>query len=207
MIATQPTIASNGVPAPGIDLGELRSLTLDEYHRLIKLGFFTPDDRVELVEGYLVKKMPQVDPHAVSVSLLPDEFLKVLPADWIVRAQLPITLSGNNEPEPDAVVCLGPKRRYSTGRPTARDVAMVIEVSDTTIRRDRGLKLRAYARNRITVYWIVNLAEGQVEVYSAPRAGRNPTYRYRQDFGRGTRVPVVIRGKTVGDIAVNDLLA
>lgn len=212
MIAAQSLTASDstepdGNPPLGIDFSELRPLTIDEYHRLIKLGFFTPDDRVELIDGYLVKKMPQDDPHAVSVNLIPDAFTAVLPGEWIVRPQLPITLAGNSEPEPDVVVCLGPKRRYSAGHPTVRDIAIVIEVADTTLRRDRGLKLRAYARNRVPVYWIVNLVEEQVELYTGPRSGRSPGYRSRADFGRRARVPVQIKGKTIGEVAVKDLLS
>lgn len=213
MIASSSRVAKtqpNGRPCEDdLALDDLRPMTLDEYHRLIKIGFFTPDDRVELLDGYLVRKMPQDDPHAVSVSLLPDEFAKVIPAEWIVRSQLPITMASSSEPEPDGVVCLGPKRRYGAGHghPTAKDIAIVIEVADTTLRRDRTTKLRIYARNRLPVYWIINLIENQVEVYTEPRAARVPTYRHRTDYGRGSKVPVAVRGKVVGEVQVNDLLS
>jgi Uma2 family endonuclease len=153
--------------------------------------------------------MPQDDPHAVSVSLLPDEFAKVIPQEWIVRTQLPITMAGNSEPEPDGVVCLGPKRRYGAGNghPKARDIAIVIEVADTTLRRDRTTKLRIYARNRLPVYWIINLIEDQIEVYAEPRATRVPTYRSRANYVRGSKAPVVVRSKVVGEILVDELLA
>ena len=191
--------------AGGLRLGDLRLVTIGEYHRLIKIGFFTPNDRIELLDGLLVRKMPQEDPHAVIVSLLPDLFVAVLPADWTVRSQLPVTLAGDNEPEPDAVVCVGPKKRYRTGHPTGKDFEIVVEVVDATLRRDRTNKLQIYARNRIPAYWIVNVRAETVEVYSEPRAGQTPTYRRQENYPRGTQVPVVLRGEKVAEIKVDDL--
>jgi Uma2 family endonuclease len=210
MIATAPinSANSNGAglsPVNGIDVTDLWQMTVSEYHRLIKLGFFTPDDRVELLDGYLVRKMPQDDPHAVLVNILPDEFMKVIPEEWIVRAQLPVTLI-RSEPEPDAVICPGPKRRYRAGHPTAKDIPLIVEVADTTVRRDRTIKLAIYARNRIPVYWIINLIDNQIEVYTEPKAGRNPTYRVRKDYPAGSKVPVVLHGKHLGDLDVDLLL-
>ena len=204
--ATQ--ILEKVLAADKVDLGlnDLRRMTLLEYHRLIEIGFYSTEDRIELLDGYVVQKMPQNDPHAVCISLIPDELLKAIPSEWTVRSQLPITLAGDSEPEPDAVICSGPKRRYGTGHPVAKDLAIVIEVAHTTLRRDRILKLRIYARNRIAVYWIINLIDVRVEVYTRPIGGKNPTYRQREDYGLTDRVPVVIAGETVGEIAVKDLL-
>ena len=182
-------------------------MTIDEYHRLIKIGFFTPDDRIELLDGYLVQKMPQDDPHAVMVSILPDLLAAIVPRDWAIRTQLPVTLVGDNEPEPDAVICPGPKTRYRAGHPTARDIAIVIEVSDKTLRRDRSTKLRIYARNRLPVYWIVNIPSEVVEVYTEPRAGRTPGYRHRTDYRRGESVPIALPGGKARQLSVESLFA
>jgi len=82
-------------------------------------------------------------------------------------------------------------------------VALLVEVSETTLARDQGKKLAAYAKAGIPVYWIVNLVENQVEVYSSPGPDG---YQSRQDFKPGQDVPVVIEGVEVGRIAVADIL-
>jgi hypothetical protein len=85
-------------------------------------------------------------------------------------------------------------------------VALIIEVADTSPDEDRIRKGRIYARARIAVYWIVNLRESQVEVYTQPRAGKSPAYRQRRDYARKESVPVVLDGEEIGRIAVEDFL-
>ena len=88
--------------------------------------------------------------------------------------------------------------------PTAADVALLVEVSESTLGQDRGKKRTAYARARIPVYWIVNLVARQVEVYTRPvKEGR---YRSRKDYKPGQQVPVVIAGQQLPPIAVDDIL-
>lgn len=82
----------------------------------------------------------------------------------------------------------------------------MFEVSDATLELDRGLKLRIYASGLIPAYWIVNLVEARVEVYTQPRGGKKPTYKTRTDYGPNDTVPVVIAGKQVGTIAVKEVL-
>jgi Uma2 family endonuclease len=84
---------------------------------------------------------------------------------------------------------------------------MVIEVSDATLRRDRGLKKRIYARARIQVYWIINLPENRIEVYTEPiREAEEPDYQRRQDYFPDDEIPVVIEGREVGRLAARELL-
>jgi Putative restriction endonuclease len=80
---------------------------------------------------------------------------------------------------------------------------MPSSVSESTLDRDQGEKLSAYALGGVPVYWIVNLVDGQVEVYSGPSAAG---YQFRHIFGPGHEVPVVIDGKEMGRIAVIDVL-
>jgi len=83
----------------------------------------------------------------------------------------------------------------------------VVEVADASLNRDRTIKKRLYAAAGIAVYWIVNLVDSQVEVYTDPTGpGQQPDYRQRRDFDRAATVPVVIEGKEVGRLAVRDLL-
>jgi Uma2 family endonuclease len=145
-------------------------LSIEQYHAIIQAGILTDDDSVELLEGWLVFKMPKNPPHQATTRLVRTALENILPAGWYVDSQELITLS-NSEPEPDIVVVRGDTRQYLDRHPGAEDIALIIEVSDTTLQRDRTVKKRIYARAGISIYWIVNLVEEQVEVYSQPKRG------------------------------------
>jgi Uma2 family endonuclease len=181
-------------------------LSIEQYHAIIQAGILTDDDSVELLEGWLVFKMPKNPPHRVTTRLVKTALENILPRGWYVDSQEPITLS-NSEPEPDIVVVRGDTRQYLDRHPGAEDIAMIIEVSDTTLQRDRTVKKRIYARAGISIYWIVNLVEGLVEVYSQPLVEvEQPDYSQRLDFGRSAVIPIIIEGIEIGAIAVNSLL-
>src|SRR5262249_6102172 len=108
-----------------------------------------------------------------------------------------------DEPEPDVSVIRGTEEDYQDRIAEGSDVALVVEVSDTTLPQDRGKKRSAYARARIPIYWIVNLVDRQVEVYSRP--GKHG-YASRQVFTSGQQVPIAIGGQQVGSIAVDVIL-
>ena len=181
-------------------------LRIDQYHGMIQSGILTDDDFVELLEGWLVFKMSKNPPHRATTRLVRTALENILPPGWYVDSQEPITLS-NSEPEPDIVVVRGDTRQYLDRHPGAEDIAMVIEVSDTTLQRDRTIKKRIYARAGIAIYWIVNLVEEQVEVYSQPIVDvEQPDYSQRFDFGRSAVIPIMIEGIEIGAIAVNSLL-
>ena len=127
-----------------------------------------------------------------------------LPAGWTSQKEEPVRIPAFDEPEPDIAIIRGSDADYRRRIPTADDVALLVEVSETTLRQDRGPKRAAYARAGIAVYWIVNLVARQVEVYTRPvKAGR---YRSRKDYKPGQQVPVVIAGQQLPPIAVDDIL-
>ena len=181
-------------------------LSIEQYHAIIQAGILTDDDSVELLEGWLVFKRPKNPPHRVTTRLVRTALENILPAGWYVDSQEPITLS-NSEPEPDIVVVRGDTRQYLDRHPGAEDIALIIEVSDTTLQRDRTVKRRIYARAGIAIYWIVNLVEEQVEVYSQPLVEvEQPDYSQRLDFGRSAVIPIIFEGIEIGAIAVDALL-
>ena len=181
-------------------------LSIEQYHAMIQAGILTDDDSVELLEGWLVFKMPKNPPHRVTTRLVRTALENILPPGWYVDSQEPITLS-NSEPEPDIVVIRGDTRQYLDRHPGAEDIALIVEVSDTTLQRDRTVKKRIYARAGIAIYWIVNLVEEQIEVYSQPMAEvEKPDYNQRLDFGRSAVIPITIAGREICAIAVNSLL-
>lgn len=118
----------------------------------------------------------------------------------------PVTLA-TSEPEPDVAVVRGSDDDYPDRHPGSDDVALRVEVSDTSLRRDRGFKKAIYAKARIAVYWIVNLIDWRVEVYAQPSGPATaPNYRQHQDFGETDQVPLVIEGREIARIAVSELL-
>jgi Uma2 family endonuclease len=176
-----------------------------QYERMVETGILGANDRVELLEGWVVDKMTQNPPHNAAIDYSQEILRAILPPDWRVREQKAVRLV-DSEPEPDLAIVRGPMQRYARRHPAAADIGLIIEVADSSLDDDRRHKGRMYARARIAVYWIVNLVESQVEVYSQPRGGKSPAYRERQVYGKEASVPLVIAGRPLGIVAVRDLL-
>jgi Uma2 family endonuclease len=153
-----------------------RRWTKEEYYRLGELGFFH-GQRVELIEGELMVQSPQGPLHFNDVDrvfrLLDREF----GAGYWVRAQGPLDLGQHTEPEPDVCVVPGSSADYVQAHPTT--AVLIVEVSDSTLRYDRGRKASLYARAGIQDYWIVNLVDRQIEVYRDPVPDPTQHYGYR----------------------------
>lgn len=189
-----------------IPLSRIKRFTAEQYNRLTDIGGFTNDDKMELLEGYLVSKERLSPLSATVLSLLEDEMHKLLPESLWLRDQSPIYLTGDNVPEPDLAIVKGPIRQYAKHHPYPSNIALLVELAETTLDQDRGIKLQMYARDRIAEYWIINLIDSVVEVYTDPKGGRSPGYRQMTSYGAGTSVPLRIEGKELGEIAVSDLL-
>ena len=175
--------------------------TVAQYHRMIEVGVLGVEDRVELLEGFVVDKMPQNPSHAGTISIVHEQLGTRLQTGWTIRIQSPIT-AGGSEPEPDLAVVQGPAQRYLTAHPRAENIGMLIEISDTTILHDRTQKGRVYAKARIPIYWIVNLTELHVEVHTNPRGGKSPGYRLRRVFALDAKIDVILNGRSFGEISV-----
>jgi Uma2 family endonuclease len=177
-------------------------LTVEQYHQMIAAGILTDDDPIELLGGWLVEKMGKKPPHSVATRLTIAQIKKHLPETWFVDSQEPIT-TADSEPEPDIAVIRGDPRDYMEHHPTAADIALIVEVSDTTLQRDRTIKLQIYAQAGIPVYWILNLLGRTLEVHTQPDGARYATPIVYTDQ---QRVPLVIAGVTIAQIAVATLL-
>jgi Uma2 family endonuclease len=176
------------------------------YHRLTELGVLTEDDNVELIDGYVVLKMAHNPPHDIAVQKLTKRLVRLAPAGWEVRIQLAMTLA-TSEPEPDGLVARGDENSFATRHPGPKDVGVVIEVSDSSLAFDRTDKLRVYAQADLPAYWIINVIDRQVEVYTDPRpADPVPSYATRTDYQSGEAVPLVLDGQVVAQVAVDELL-
>lgn len=176
-----------------------------EYHRMIRTGFLTEDDRVELWEGVIVDKMAHNPPHDATVTRVQRRLARLVPEEWLIRVQCAIT-TRDSEPEPDLAIVSGPEEIYFNRHPSSRDIALSIEVADTTLETDRRDKVRMYAAVRVPVYWIIDLNDRRIEVYTEPKGGKEPSYRQRTDFEIDAIVPLVINGTEIAQIATFDLL-
>jgi Uma2 family endonuclease len=177
-------------------------INVHEYERIIAAQAIE-DEQVELIDGYLVKKMGKNPPHTWSTKVLLKALERLLIPGWTWRLEQPVRIPEYNEPEPDIAIVRGNDDDYKYRTPEPADVALLVEVSESTLDRDQGEKLSAYALGGIPEYWIVNLVDGQVEVYTGPSPAG---YQSRRIFSPGHVVPVVIGGNEIGRVAVVDIL-
>jgi Uma2 family endonuclease len=183
----------------------LYRMSVDQYEAMVESGIFTERDRLQLINGMLVAKVTQGDDHCVADDLCRVELSAVLPPGWFVRPGKPVKLPPDGMPEPDEAVVRGSARDYARrkrGTPGAQDVGLIVEVAFSSLAEDRAM-VAVYGRSGIPIYWILNLVDRQVEVYSCPQADG---YATRTDYQSGQHVPVVLDGAVIGQIAVDDLL-
>jgi Uma2 family endonuclease len=155
---------------------ETRRWTRREYGRMIDAGILHEDEPIELIEGRLIVGEPQNTPHAQAIELAADALRAVFGPGWRIRVQLPIALEPDSQPEPDVSVVAGSPRDDREDHPS--HPALVVEVADTSVRLDRAVKARVYARGGIAEYWIVNLIARVVEVHRQPRRRSGHHARY-----------------------------
>ena len=176
-------------------------ISVAEYHRRIETGELGSDDRVELIRGQLVGKMPKDPLHAAVVRETVRMFDSMLPKGFITTKEDPVTLS-DSEPEPDVVVVRGTYEQFYDRHPSVSEVAFVVEVSASSLRLDRQIKQYVYAENGIPRYWIVNLVDFQIEVFEDPADGE---YRMVRVYAKDVAVPIVVDGSEIGRISLNEL--
>jgi Uma2 family endonuclease len=176
--------------------------SVDEYERMVAAGVLD-DPRVELINGFLVRKMGKNPPHVLATKRLIQLLEPIVPPGWHITKEDPVRIPALDEPEPDLAIVAGAPEDYRLHHPGPGDIALLVEVSETSLDRDQGEKLAAYAAGGIPVYWIVNLVDRRVEVYSQPSQGR---YQMCQDCATGAVIPVHIGGAERGRIAVAGIL-
>jgi Uma2 family endonuclease len=150
---------------------EKRFFNAAEYYRMAEAGVLSPDDRVELIEGEIVRMSPVGSRHAACVRRLDALLNREVGHVAQVGVQSPIRLSDFSEPQPD-IALLNPRNDfYANAHPTPADVLLIIEVSETSVEYDRGIKLPLYARAEIPQVLIVNIPGDVIESYGEPLNG------------------------------------
>lgn len=199
-------MSNTALMPPQMQTPERRNWTEEEFDRLADLGFFGPEERLELICGDLVKRNSFSPPEATALILSCQALLAVFGLGFDVRSQMPLAVDDYNRPDPDISVVKGVPRDYAKSHPTT--AILVLEISDTTLLFDQTQKQGIYARAGIPEYWIVNLRDRLLEVYRqpVPIAGYPLGHGYQQVLrltDNDTIAPLAIESAT---IAVADLL-
>jgi Uma2 family endonuclease len=157
-------------------------LSVKQYDRAVDAGTFRNAGRLELLDGELIEMPPQKAAHASAVRALMKSALAAGVVADAILVQMPFVLDPHSEPEPDFVVVRGPADQYRRRHPRAKDVLLLVEVSDTSRDYDRRRKLPRYAAARIAEVWLVDLQDEIVQIHRQPRAG---AYRIVEIARRG----------------------
>lgn len=163
-----------------------RLLTVEEYHKMMEAGILGPEDRVELIEGKIIKMSPIGSLHAAYVKKINTLLGRLLGNKAIIGVQDPIGIELISEPEPDLSVVKLREDFYAKKHPQVDDIYLIIEVADTSLALDREIKLPLYARAGIPEYWIVNVQDQEIEAYRTP-IGNN--YKHREIIRLDDEVP------------------
>jgi Uma2 family endonuclease len=147
---------------------QIRPLTSAEYYQMMESGIIREGERVELISGQIFTMAAKGTRHTVATTRLITELPTLIQRRAIVRCQEPITLPNNSEPEPDIAIVRLRSDDYINSHPTPKDIILVIEVADSSIRFDRDIKAPLYAATGISEYWIVNLIDDRLEIYRQP---------------------------------------
>jgi Uma2 family endonuclease len=205
------TASVTNEPETGIELDDLYRISLDLYREMGDQGLLLPDDRVELLDGLLVKKMTKRPRHTTVTHRIFRRLDRALPAGWYARMEQPIELPGgpvgDSAPEPDIAVVAGDLEDYATRHPGPAEVALLVEVARDAqaLKRDRA-GLKRYAWARIPAVWIVNLTNNTVEAYTEPSAKRrNPSYA-KCEIKKPGEIATIVLGETVLEIPVSEIV-
>jgi Uma2 family endonuclease len=171
-----------------------RLFTVDEYYRMAAARILRHSERTELVEGVILQMAPMLSRHAWLVSRLDRLFQRRLPDTALVRVQTPVHLSTYSEPEPDLAIVRYRDDEYMRGHPEPDDIFLIIEVADTSLAYDRGIKQRMYAVAGIPEYLIFAIGRKQIIAHRKPEGGHY------------TEISVVERGGTVSLLAFPEIV-
>ena len=201
-LATESLAFPTHAPSPQL-ASCLYRLTVQQFDRMILDGTIANADRVELVEGLLVTKMGRNRPHVQAGNKGLWTLARILGPGWHVRKEDPVVISEWSKPEPDLAVVRGEVADYDNRDVTAADVALVVEIADSSLSADRDDMARVYSGGGIPVYWVVNVVDRQIEVFTSPGPAG---YAITKVFGLNQDVVVVIDGVEVGRIAVAEMM-
>jgi Uma2 family endonuclease len=165
-------------------------LDVDAYYKMAEAGILTEPSRVELIEGDIIDMTPIGSGHAGNTNRLVRAFARTAAeGSVLLTVQTPLRLDGYNEPQPDVMLLRPRLDDYKAGHPSAADVLLLVEVSDSSLAYDRDTKLALYARFGVPEVWIVDIRGGAVEAYRTPKDG---AYAHRDGLAAGPLSPALV---------------
>jgi Uma2 family endonuclease len=206
-----PAAAATPAPEAGLPEGVPYRLSAEDYFRMVDTDIIPNDSRVGLWEGRLYEKMPKNLAYAAASSLIMTALFRAIPDGWFVSLERPIVVDEFTVPFPDVSVVRGDPDLYCQrgSQPKVNEIGLAVEIADPSLKKNLLTSLQTYAAACLAAYWVVNLESRRVEVYSDPQpAGGGGAARYAkaEEFGPGQDVPLVLDGRDVARIPVNDLL-
>ncbi|MEW6735976.1 MAG: Uma2 family endonuclease [Acidobacteriota bacterium] len=151
---------------------ERRLFSVDEFHKMVESGILSEDDRVELIDGEILKMSPIGSRHAAYVDFIHRLFSSLITQQVIIRNQNPIYLDDHSEPQPDIAIVKYRSDFYVKHHPCVEDVLLIIEIAETSVEYDKEIKLPKYAESLIAEVFILNVPAKRLEVYRNPRDGK-----------------------------------
>ena len=159
-----------------------RKFTVEQFHKMAESGILNEDDRVELIRGEIIEMAAIGTKHACCVRRLDKVLHRKLDDKAIISVQNPVGLDDSSEPQPDVALLKPREDDYLSAHPQSKDVFLIIEVADSTIKYDREVKIPLYAEEGVVEVWLVDINEECVEVYREPVNGK---YQKVDKFVRG----------------------
>jgi len=147
---------------------DIRLLNVHEYHRMVEAGILDGDERVELLAGQIVNKAAKTPPHCAVVKRTMELLQKSLGSLVFLSIHDAVRLDDYSEPEPDISVVIPDPLYYEDHHPIPSEIYLIIEVADTTLRTDCGIKAKIYAESGITDYWVLDVNNRQLHVFREP---------------------------------------
>ncbi len=149
-------------------LTDIRLITVKEFHQMFEAGILDNDERVELIAGQIIQMAAKGTPHTAIVACTWKLLEDLLSSDVLIRPQEPIHLNDHSEPEPDLALVRADPRFYVDHHPVPSEVYLIVEVADTTLKKDCGIKAIAYAQAGIADYWVLDINAKQLHVFRNP---------------------------------------
>jgi Uma2 family endonuclease len=177
-----------------------------QYQKMVEVGILGKDDKVELLEGYVVHRTMRDPAHNATLHIALHTLGRLLPASLEYRTLASVALP-DSQPEPGVSVVRGPANTYMNRYPGPADVVLVVEVANRSLARDTVDKARIYARAGIPCYWVIDLVAGAVEVYTQPSGPTAvPAFARRVTVRPPGVICLVLDGTTIAQIAAAELL-
>lgn len=172
-----------------------RKFTVEQFHKMAESGILNEDDRVELIRGEIIEMAAIGAKYAACRRRLNNFLHRKLGDGVIISVQNPIELDDSSEPQPDVALLKPCEDNYLSAHPQPKDVFLIIEVADTTIKYDREVKIPLYAQEGVAEVWLVDINEECVEVFREPVNG---SYQKVEKFGRGDLVIQAFENVNIG---------